>query len=133
MKKKTHKYGVLVPITVKEAYMLDKEAGNTLWQDSISKEMKNNCVAFQVLDNDQAILPGHTFLECHMIFDRKMDFTRKARFVANGAKTPKPKESTYAGVVSRESVCITFTYATMISFDIMATDIQNAYLQAPTN
>ena len=40
LKKKTHKYGVLVPNTVKEAYMLDKEAGNTLWRDSISKEMK---------------------------------------------------------------------------------------------
>ena len=31
LKKKTHKYGVLVPNTVKEEYMLDKEAGNTLW------------------------------------------------------------------------------------------------------
>ena len=62
LKKKTRKYGVLVPSTVKESYMLNKEAGNTLWQDSISKEMKSNCVAFQFLDNDQAILPGHTFL-----------------------------------------------------------------------
>ena len=93
MKKKTHKYGVLLPITVKEAYMLDKEAGNTLWQDSISKEMKNNCVAFQVLDNDQAILPGHNFLECHMIFDVKMNFMIKARFVANGAKIPTQKKA----------------------------------------
>ena len=31
-KKKTHKYGVLVPNTVKEAYMLEKAAGNMLWQ-----------------------------------------------------------------------------------------------------
>ena len=37
LKKKTHKYGVLVPNTAKEAYMLDKEAGNTLWRDLISK------------------------------------------------------------------------------------------------
>ena len=37
LRKKTHKYGVLVPNTVKEAYMLDKESGNTLWQDSISR------------------------------------------------------------------------------------------------
>ena len=37
---KTHKYGVLVPNAEKEAYMLDKKSGNTLWQDSISKEMK---------------------------------------------------------------------------------------------
>ena len=37
LNKKTHKYGVLVPNMVKEAYMLNKEAGNTLWRDSISK------------------------------------------------------------------------------------------------
>ena len=37
LKKKTHKYGVLVPNTVKEAYTLDKEAVNMLWQDFISK------------------------------------------------------------------------------------------------
>ena len=30
LKKKTHKYGLLVPNTVKETYILDKEAGNTL-------------------------------------------------------------------------------------------------------
>ena len=83
--------------------------------------MKNNCVAFQVLNNDQAILPGHTFLEWYMIFDVKMEFTRKACFVANGAKTPNPKESTYAGVVSIESFPIPFTYSDLMGFDNMAT------------
>ena len=63
--------------------------------------MKNNCVAFQVLDNDQSIPPGHTFLECHMVFDVMMDFTRKACFVVNEAKTPNPKESTHTGFVLR--------------------------------
>ena len=133
LKKKTHKYGVLVPNTVKEAYMLDKEAGNALWQYSVSKEMKNNRVSFQVLDNDQAILPGYTSLECHMIFEVKMELTREARFVNNGVKTPDPKESIYDGVVSRESVRITFTYAALMGFGVMAADIQNAYLKAPTN
>ena len=123
LKKKTHKYGVLVPNTVKEAYILIKGYGNTIWRDSISKEKKNNCVAFQVLDNDQDIPPGHTFLEYHMIFDVKMDITSKARIVANGAKTPDPKESTYSGVVSIESVCITFTYTALMFFGVMAADI----------
>ena len=68
-----------------------------------------------------------------MIFDAKMDFTRKARFVANGAKTLDPKESTYAGVVSRESIRIAFIYAALMGFDVMADNIQNAYPQAPTN
>ena len=77
------------------------------------------------------IAPGHTYLECYMIFDVKMDFTRKARLVANGAKTPDLVASTYAGVVSRETVRIAFTYAALNGLDIMAADIQNAYLQAP--
>ena len=93
LKKKTHKYGMLVPNTVNKAYIIDKEAGNTIWRDSISKEMKNNRVAFQVLNNDEAIPPGRTFLECHMIFDVNMDFTRKSCFVANGEKRPTQKKA----------------------------------------
>ena len=61
----------------------------------------------------------------------KMDFSRKARFVANGSKTPNPATSTYAGVVSRESVRIAFVYAALNELDIMAADIQNAYLTDP--
>ena len=41
--------------------------------------------------------------------------------------------STYAGVVSRESVRIAFTYAALNGVDICAADIRNAYLQAPSS
>ena len=61
-----------------------------------------------------------------------MDFRRKARYVANGAKTPDlVSTSNYAGVVSRESVRIVFTLAALNGLDIISVDIQNAYLQAP--
>ena len=132
-KKTTHKYGVEVPATVEEAHRLDQKNGNDLWRKAIAKEMKNNRVAFEVLDEGKSPAPGYAYIECHMIFDVKMDFTRKARFVANGAMTPDPKDSCYAGVVSRETVRIAFTYAALMGLDIMASDIQNAYLQAPTN
>eukprot|EP00957_Ditylum_brightwellii_P109025 8316709-Ditylum_brightwellii.AAC.1 len=65
----------------------------------------------------------------HIIFDVKMDFTGKARLVLDGHKTPDPVESMYAGVVSRESVKIAFTYAALNNLDAWAADIQNAYLQ----
>ena len=42
-----------------------------------------------------------------------MDFTRKARWVLDGHKSPDPVGSKYAGVVSRESVRIAFTYAAL--------------------
>ena len=67
-------------------------------------------------------------LGVHLIFDIKMDMTRKARLVADGHKTEDPIGSTYAGVVSRETVRITFTYAVLNGLDVMATDIKNAYL-----
>ena len=62
-----------------------------------------------------------------------MDFTHKACWVLDGHKTPTPTISTYAGVVSRESVRIVLTYAALNGIDIMAADIQNAYLQAPSS
>ena len=62
-----------------------------------------------------------------------MDFTRKARWVLDGHKTANPIGSTYAGVVSRESVRIALTYAALNELDVVAADIRNAYLQAPSS
>eukprot|EP00957_Ditylum_brightwellii_P130636 9965706-Ditylum_brightwellii.AAC.1 len=61
-----------------------------------------------------------------------MDFTRKARWVLDGHRTPTTNISTYAGVVLRESVHIAFTYAALNKLNVRAADIQNAYLQAPS-
>ena len=62
-----------------------------------------------------------------------MDFTRKARWVLDGHKAPDPDGSTFAGVVSGESVRIAFTYAALNGLDVLATNIRNAYLQAPSS
>ena len=67
----------------------------------------------------------------HLVFDVKTDFTRKAIWVLDGHKTPDPVGSTYAGVVSRESMRIAFTYAALNGLDVFAADVRNAYLQAP--
>jgi hypothetical protein len=55
--KRTHKFGIQVPKTRDEAVKLDEENGNTLWQDTISKEMKNVRIAFKVLNGEEAIPP----------------------------------------------------------------------------
>jgi hypothetical protein len=49
----------------------------------------------------------------------------------DGHKLPTPEGSTYAGVVSRESVRIALTYAAKNGLEVCAADIWNAYLQAP--
>ena len=42
----SHKYGIELPTSVKHAIEIDRKNGNTLWQDALSKEMGNVCVAF---------------------------------------------------------------------------------------
>ena len=128
------KYGVKVPRTVKEAHKFDEENKDNLWRDAINKEMFNVGVAFEILDDNQRVPVGYEKVSGHLIFDVKMDFTRKARYVLDGHKTEKPDNiSTYAGVVSRESVRIALTYAALNGLEVCAGDIRNAYLQAPSS
>jgi hypothetical protein len=93
--------------------------------------MKNVLAAFEFKDDD--VMPSrHKKINVHMIFDVKSDLTQKARLVAGGHHTDPPKESTYSSVVSRDSVRIAFTLAALNGLDVLAADIQNAYLNAGT-
>ena len=51
----------------------------------------------------------------------------------DGHKTPDPVGSTYAGLVSRYIMRISFNYAALNGLDVFAADIRNAYLQAPSS
>jgi hypothetical protein len=130
---RTHKFGVKIPKNVAQAMAFDKENGDTLWWEAICKEMKNVRPAFEVWDKDVKELPvGYQEITCHMIFDVKMgeNFRRKARFVADGHKTQTPAAMTYSSVVSRDSVRICLLIAALNDLDVLACDIQNAYLCA---
>jgi hypothetical protein len=57
--KRTHKFGIEMPKTVKEALALDRKNGNTLWADAIiTKEMKEVCIAFNILPDGQSVSGG---------------------------------------------------------------------------
>jgi len=129
--KRSHKYGVELPHSVKAALDIDRRTGTTFWADAIAKEMKNVMVAFE-FPEDGTVPPGHKEIKCHMIFDIKSTLDRKARFVAGGHLTDPPKESVFSSVVTRESVRIAFLAAALNDLDILAADVQNAYLNAPT-
>jgi hypothetical protein len=89
--KRTHKFGVRIPKSVKAAIALDLEIGDRQWQDAIDLEMKAVRVAFKILNDDDAIPPGYQQIRCHMVFDVKMEsFKRKARYVAGGHTTDAP-------------------------------------------
>lgn len=130
--KRNCKYGIAMPDNVEDAKRLDDENGNTLWQDSIAKEMEAVRVAFKLLNGGEEPPPGYQQIRCHMIFTVKIeDFRRKARHVAGGHTTEAPATITYASVVSRETVRIALTLAALNDLEVKASDIQNAYLTAP--
>ena len=135
----THKFGIEVPKSAAEAYMIDQKTGTRFWTEAIDKEMKNVRVAFEKLEGVSEaqmktgkIKPGFKYVGTHMIFDIKMDgeFTRKARLVADGHKTDASSSITYSSVVSRESVRLGLLIASLNDLDIAACDIGNAYLNA---
>ena len=97
------------------------------------KEMKNMRPAFEVFEGGIEELPtGYQEIKCHMIFDVKLggNFCRKARLVAGGHTTETPATLTYSSIVSRDSVRIALTVTALNGLDLMACDIQNAYLTA---
>lgn len=117
----THKFGIEVPKTVEQAYALDRKNGNTLWAEAIGLKMVNIGIAFEVLEASRATPVGWSKVTGHMVFDM------------NGHRMPDVTGSTYAGVVSRESVRIALTYASLNGLQVCAADIRNAYLQAPSS
>ena len=86
--KTTHKYGIEIPKDIEDAYRIDRENGNTFWRDAIKKEMHNVGVAFEILETGAKAPAGWSKVTGHLVFDVKMDFTRKARWVLDGHKTP---------------------------------------------
>ena len=48
-------FGIELPKTVEEALALDAKNGNMLWADTISKEMENNRLAFEVLSDGKSV------------------------------------------------------------------------------
>ena len=137
VKKKNMKFGIEIPHTVERALEIDKEQGNTYWQDAINKEMSNVSVAFKVLDDNEPVPVGSQHMTCHMIFDVKLEidgdtgtFRRKARLVAGGHMTVQPNVPTYASVVARDTVRIALTYAALNDLQVKAGDIKNAFITA---
>ena len=74
---------------------------------------------------------GHQEIKCHVIFYVKMHFTRKIRSVANGINTEAPGALTYSSIVARGSVRLSLLTAALNDLDMMAFDIDNAYINSP--
>jgi hypothetical protein len=115
-------------MTVEKALAIDRETNTTFWHDAIKKEM----IAFHFLEPNAKSPVGLKWIKCHKVFDVKMDFIRKAQYVAGGYMTNPPTSLTNSSVVSRDSVRIVFLLVTLNDIDILAAHLGNAYLNAPT-
>ena len=93
--------------------------------------MKNVQPAFNFLDEWDCAPNGYQKIKLHMIFDVKMDFTRKACLVAGGHMPDTPASLTYSSVVSRDIVCLGLLLAALNDLDVLSYEIGNAYLNAP--
>ena len=94
---------------MKHASEMDLNNGNNFWVKAIKKEMTNFGISFEILDEDKSSPVGWSKESGHLIFDVKMDINQKDRWVLDGHRSADPVGSTYAGVVSRDSVCIALT------------------------
>ena len=132
-KQTTQKYGVAVPRSLEKSYILDTKNGNTLWRDALEKEISNLQVAFDILDTECNTPPGWSKASSHIIFDVRMILEQKDQWLKDGHRTPESENSTYADVVSWESVRINLTYAALNGLYVCACDVQNSYLQSPSS
>jgi hypothetical protein len=135
-----YKFGIRLPKTVEEALEIDRQTGTEHWAKALRKEMVKVAVAIKpkegVVPNDVRTgkvsdMIGFQEIKCHVIFDVKMDLTRKVRFVAGGHLTQADGSLTYSSVVSRDSVRISLVLAAANGLEILSCDVGNAYLNAP--
>ena len=72
------KYGLEVPTSIKHAEELDAKNDNHFWKRAIAKEMDGIRIAFDILEDGEPIPAGYTKADGCIVFDIKLDFTRKA-------------------------------------------------------
>jgi hypothetical protein len=88
--RREEKFGILIPKSVRGALEIDKDTNTTYWTDTIRKEMAVIMPAMKLIDHEEDPPIRFQEIPCHMVFDVKIDFTRKARYVGGGHVT-KPR------------------------------------------
>jgi hypothetical protein len=87
--------------------------GTGHWQRALNMQMSKVKIAWNACDDITSNeiqsakaknMIGFQEIGCHIVFDIKMDFTRKARFCAGGHTTNTLAVMTYSSVASRDSI-----------------------------
>ena len=67
-----------------------------------------------------------------MVFDIKSELTCNTCFITGAHLMDTPKQSTYCSIVSCNSVHIALMIAAYNDLDLLSANIQNAYINSPT-
>ena len=116
---------------MEQVVQVDGKTNTLFWRDALKLEMSKIFPSVKILDDRAPAPMGYQTIPCHLIFNIKMDFTRKVRGVAGGHKMETPVTPTYASVVTKESIHIGFLLAALDGLEVLLTDIDRAYLNAP--
>lgn len=111
---------------------LDKEYGNHLWEDAINKEMSKVKLAYELYPDHTPAkiwkgkgLHGYQEIKCHIVFDVKMDFNRKAHFIMNGMMMEAPVSLMYSSVISCDCVKFAFLISVLNDLKVSTCEIGN--------
>ena len=136
-----YQHSFQVPKDYNDAMRLDKESGNTHWQDAMDLEVtqiheykvfKNTGKA--QFHNGKVVIPdGFQKIIVHFVYAVKHDGRFKARLVADGHLNKEPVESIYSGVVSLRSLRMVVFLSQLNNLEIWGADVGNAYLEAYTD
>ena len=128
------KFGVQVPVGVKQAWQLDKVNGNSNWREAIQLEINqlNEFQVFTMLEPGEELDPAYKQVPYHIVFDVKFDLRCKAWLVADGNWTDLVCEDIYSGVVAMDTVRLGFLIGDMNQLKCCAGDVGNAFLNGYT-
>ena len=136
-----YQHGFQVPKDYNDAMRLDKENGNTHWQDAMDLEL-TQIHEYKVFKdtgkakfhNGKVVTPdGFQKIRVHFVYAVKHDGRFKARLVADGHLTKEPVESIYSGVVFLRSLRMVVFLSQLNNLEIWGADVGNAYLEAYTD
>ena len=105
---------------MKEAIILNRKNGNTLWLDAIASGMKNVRIVLEVFEG--ALPPKFTEVKCRMIFEIKMGetFRRKVGMVTGQHTADIPAVLAYSSIASSDTI--------INDMRVLSCDIQNECL-----
>ena len=127
-------FGYLVPRNHHQAMELDKENGNTKWQDSEILELGqvDDYKTFLDMGKGHIMPKDWKKINVHMVYAVKHDGRHKSRLVAGGHLTDTPIDSVYSSVVSLRGIRLLTFIAELNDLEVWCTDIGNAYLESYT-